>query len=243
MSEEHVSDLIPAYVLGCLDPDEKLRVEKHLEGCEACRAELKTYHSVMDGLALSINQIDPPKRLKQSIVQLIEPEGREKPARAHTPRRRLDLSYLRPLLPIWSVVSLVLVLSLSAANLVQSQQVKELSQQSANVYTEFHIVPLNGTSAAPQALGIMIISDNGLSGSLNVDGLPPLDAGHQYQLWLVQEGRRTNGGVFSVSPGGYGTLKINSSRSLIDYNSIGITIEPAGGSPGPTGDKVLGGGL
>jgi anti-sigma-K factor RskA len=59
-------------------------------------------------------------------------------------------------------------------------------------------------------------------------------------LWLIQDGQRTSGGVFSVSDEGYGSLWISSPEPLATYSAFGITIEPAGGSPGPTGDKVLG---
>jgi anti-sigma-K factor RskA len=60
-------------------------------------------------------------------------------------------------------------------------------------------------------------------------------------LWLINEGKRTSGGVFSVMDNGYGVLIVNSSKPLSTYQNFGITIEPFGGSSGPTGDKVLGG--
>ena len=56
-------------------------------------------------------------------------------------------------------------------------------------------------------------------------------------------GQRTSGGVFSVYDEGYGVLKIDAPEPLISYQNVGITIEPAGGSPGPTGERVLGGDL
>ncbi len=44
-----------------------------------------------------------------------------------------------------------------------------------------------------------------------------------------------------VSAEGYGSLSVESPKHLISYSQFGITIVPAGGSPGPTGEKVLGG--
>ncbi len=89
----------------------------------------------------------------------------------------------------------------------------------------------------------MVISRDGEHGSLVVDGLPLLDESQQYQLWLIRDGVRTSGGVFSVYDEGYGLLKIDAPDPLISYQAAGITIEPAGGSPGPTGERVLGGDL
>jgi anti-sigma-K factor RskA len=60
---------------------------------------------------------------------------------------------------------------------------------------------------------------------------------------LIQDGERTSGGVFSVKQGGYAAKVIYAPLPLADYSSFGVTIEPAGGSPSPTGDKVLGGNL
>ena len=103
------------------------------------------------------------------------------------------------------------------------------------------IVMLTGTEAAPGVTGTIVITTAGESGTLVVDGLPSLDEARQYQLWLIRDGQRTSGGVFSVNPEGYGLLWISSPANLTSYGAFGITIEPAGGSPGPTGDKVLGG--
>ncbi len=90
---------------------------------------------------------------------------------------------------------------------------------------------------------MLVISRDGDHGTLVVDGLSALDPAQQYQLWLIRNGKRTSGGVFSVDQQGYGSLWVKSQAPLISYTSFGITIEPAGGSPGPTGKKVLGGDL
>jgi anti-sigma-K factor RskA len=68
-----------------------------------------------------------------------------------------------------------------------------------------------------------------------------LGSDQQYQLWLVLDDERTSGGVFSVDYYGYGAMVIHAPRPLNEYTSFGVTVEPAGGSPAPTGEKVLGG--
>jgi hypothetical protein len=47
--------------------------------------------------------------------------------------------------------------------------------------------------------------------------------------------------VFSVDAGGYGTTMVTSPLPLTSYVAFGVTVEPIGDSPGPTGQKVLGG--
>jgi anti-sigma-K factor RskA len=102
------------------------------------------------------------------------------------------------------------------------------------------VVAMLGTEVAPAATGMLVISEDGEYGTLVVDGLPALDPAHQYQLWLIRDGQRTSGGLFSVNPEGYGSLWVSSPEPLSSYPAFGITVEPVGGSTGPTGEKVLG---
>jgi len=257
MNEEHVFDLIAAYALGCLGPGEKDRVDIHLARCSICKEELMAYQAVVDSLAYSPKQVEPPTYLKSVVIKATQGPVHglaAKPATGlfqkateksdhSTLKRTPRLAWTRTLLPVWGVVSLIAILILGVANVMLYQQVQKVSQPGTVVLSEFRIVPLSGTDSAPKATGILVISQDGMAGSLTVDGLQPLDTAHQYQLWLIVQGQRTNGGVFSVDKAGYGSLKINSSRPLIDYQTFGITIEPSGGSPGPTGNKVLGGSL
>jgi anti-sigma-K factor RskA len=141
--------------------------------------------------------------------------------------------------PAWGLVSLALILALGVSNLRLRQQVEQ-AQLEADV---MRIVRLQGTDAAPQATGTLVLSVDGEHGTLVVDGLPPLDEAHQYQLWLIKDGHRTSGGLLSVNSEGYGALWVSAPEPLASYPSFGITLEPAGGSPGPTGAKVLGGSL
>ena len=74
-------------------------------------------------------------------------------------------------------------------------------------------------------------------------GLPRLDVAHQYQLWLIRGTERRSGGVFSVDEDGYGNLLLNVPKDFKGFTSIGISVEPSGGSPAPTGARVAGGNL
>jgi anti-sigma-K factor RskA len=72
-------------------------------------------------------------------------------------------------------------------------------------------------------------------------GLDPLPGGETYQAWLIDpSGGRSNAGVFQAAEGGRFTVFIVSASSpLQDFSGLGVTIEPPGGSPGPTGPRVL----
>ncbi len=232
---ERIMDLLPAYALGSLEEEEKAGVNLHLKTCDVCRAELLTFQAVTDRLGFAAPAAALPASLKGKVLESIlsrSPQARVAPA------RKGWLEVLRSWSVTWSLVSLAIILALVASNLFLWRQVNQL-QKIAN-RTEFQTLALVGADAAPSASGIIIISSDGNYGTLVVEQMPQLDAGHQFQLWLIKDGNRTSGGVFSVGRAGYGSLYVRSPLPLASYSSFGITVEPAGGSPGPTGEKVLG---
>ncbi len=239
MSEAHVIDLIPSYALDCLSEEEAFRVEAHLVWCDTCRDELKSYRATAAQLALAAPGAEPPVQLRASILRAVRTVPGRKPVGASGFGLRL-LRWLQQSGPVWALASLVLMVVLVTGGLVVWNQVR--SSQAGEFHMVAMIAPEASAGVTPTAAsGVMVISQDGASGTLVVDGLPALETGKQYQLWLVRPGQRASGGVFSVAPDGYGMMAVQSSRPLTDYSSFGITIEPAGGSPGPTGKKVLGG--
>lgn len=234
----HVEELLPGYALGALDDSERGEVEAHLAVCDHCATELRTYRNVSDYLARSVPMVEPPERLKAAILKQVQ--GRKTMPVAAPSLTRVDKvrAALMRTAPVWGVVSLMLVIILAVSNLLLWRQMQQVQQTSS---TGFMTVALTGTDAAPNAIGMIVISHDGRYGTLIVDHLPPLQQDKQYQLWLINGEKRTSGGVFNVDQDGYGSVWIASPGPLIQFQSFGITIEPAGGSPGPTGQKVLGG--
>ena len=144
-------------------------------------------------------------------------------------------------MPVWGAVCLLLIILLTISTVVLWQRVNRLSQ--AEPATALQTVNLTGTQMAPYANGLIVISLDGQHGTLVVDRLPALDDDHQYQLWLIENSHRDSGAVFSVSQTGYGSVWVSSPKPLAYYSNFGISVEPAGGSPSPTGNKVLGGSI
>jgi anti-sigma-K factor RskA len=256
----HVTELIPTYVLGLLDSDEIRRVERHLDECAVCRAELQSYRQVGDQLALAAPLVAPPSALNQrltsriaalstaappdtmapvtiapvTVPQATVPQATVPPPRLSVWQRLAALS--RQAAPVWVPLSAVLILALFAATLW-------LWQARPTAPPDLTTVVLSGTEDAPAASGLLATTASGTTGVLVVQGLPPLSPEQQYQLWLVQDDQRTDGGVFSVDAQGYGYLEVWAPQPLVNYGRFGVTVEPAGGSPGPTGARVLGGSM
>jgi anti-sigma-K factor RskA len=100
-------------------------------------------------------------------------------------------------------------------------------------------IPLAGDAIVEGASGMLIISRDGQNGALVVDSLPTLDADQAYQLWLIKDDHRASGAIFTVDEAGYGGTRVEAPELLFEYSAAGVTIEPAGGSSGPTGERVL----
>ena len=229
-TQAHVFDLLPGFALDCLDADELILVSEHLPGCPECQAELQAYQAAIEQLASIIPLTSPPDALKQRL------EARIHPASAPTLSRSFGQSFWQWAIPATSVL-LILLLTVGLSYLWQRVNQLEFALNQAHLRT----INLTGTEIAPYATGLIVLSLDGTHGTLVVDRLPALDEGHQYQLWLVEDDQRASGGIFSVSQHGYGSVWVSSPEPLASYSTFGISIEPAGGSPDPTGDKVMGG--
>lgn len=98
---------------------------------------------------------------------------------------------------------------------------------------------LRPADAAATGRGMMVTSSDGRDCLLAVLDMPALNGGDVYQVWLIKDGVKTSGGVFTVDSTGYGQMVIRPTDPMWEFDFIGITVEPAGGSSDPTGRQVL----
>jgi anti-sigma-K factor RskA len=148
---------------------------------------------------------------------------------------------LRRSAPAWGMAGLAVLLLLAfSVGLLWARANQPPAPESA---TTLRTVALEAAPVAPGATGMLVISLDGEHGTLVVDALPVLPESQEYQLWLVKNEMRVSGGVFGVSKDGYGAVWVHAPDALASYETAGVTIEPAGGSPYPTGDRVLYGDL
>jgi len=77
---------------------------------------------------------------------------------------------------------------------------------------------------------------------VSVANLPPLPPDQTYQLWLINRNQRLPSSVFNTDASGVSRLIVQSNEPFSRFQSIGVTIEPAGGSqtPNPAGLIVQG---
>jgi len=236
MDDSHITfkENLSAYALGALDADETIALENHMQTCESCRAELAEYQRVSAGL-LSALPPQPPRPALKRILQ----------KRLAAPRPQFKLSFGQ----VAVAGAFILLIALNVVSLLQiyslKQQQAELNNQHYSEQTAIAMLAYPGTQQ-------ITFGQNKISGSLLVDktrnlvaviawNLPSAPAGKTYQMWLIDaKGDRTSGGLLTPDADQpFVTAVITSPGPLTNFTGLGVTLEPSGGSPQPTGPKIL----
>ena len=242
--DEHVDNLIDAYALGALEPDEVALVETHLQTCDACRALLEQVRAVSDGLLLAVPVATPPASLRASILSRIheihEEAASQQPARPSAQQTPTTDS-ARP----GRMERLLRSLFGGDAPDIQDIQdnaadtlLRELLLDPAVT-----IRPISATEATSHAAARFIGAPTRHEGIVLAQGLRPLDAAHAYQVWLLRGDQPQPNNLFAVDRTGRGIGIVRAGEAVLGFDVLAITPEPAGGSPSPTGAIVLAGAL
>jgi anti-sigma-K factor RskA len=100
-------------------------------------------------------------------------------------------------------------------------------------------ISVKGTDVQPRVHGQLIADPNEQSAVLIISGLPKLEANKTYQVWLGSGDTMVSAGLLSIDANGQGVVVVTSNESIGSFNKLGISVEPQGGSPQPTGDIVV----
>lgn len=247
MSDERCSpyrENLAAYALGALDAVEIHALESHLKGCQACQAELADYQAVATGLLQAAPPQAPPPGLRRKLAAQLP---------SQQTRTSSLLANIFTRFSLGQIAAAVIVVILLGLNLYSSFQIHELQlQQTALAERLSNDQTALSMLAYPSTQSLVVNSDiQNLAGSMLVDrekriavlvlwNLPPLEAGQTYQAWLIDaEGNRVSGGLFLPDGQRYTTITVRAPVPLGEFDGFGVTVEPEGGSEGPTGPRML----
>ena len=229
---------ISAYALDALDVEDIPALEAHLQTCASCRNELAGYRAVGKSLLTALPPQQPPAALRQRLQNRL-------PKSKKVQRPRLAWSFPQ----IAFGLALVFLLGLNLISLRQSQilqlQQTQLIHQIQNdqmalamlSYPNVQSLPINGENVS----GTLLLDKTRNTAVLIAWNLPSLTDQQTYQIWLVDpQGNRVSAGLFRPqSDHPYTTEAIASNFDYSNFSGIGVTVEPAGGSDGPTGPRVF----
>jgi anti-sigma factor RsiW len=100
-------------------------------------------------------------------------------------------------------------------------------------------VAVGGTAVQPAASGQLVVDPESSVALLIVSGLDTLPEGEDYQVLLITGAGHTTHETFRVNADGQNVVVIRAGAVLLTYDQLGISVEPAGGSPQRTGDIVM----
>lgn len=107
------------------------------------------------------------------------------------------------------------------------------------VNADNHHRELLPTDNAINSEASFVWNSDGQIGALVVNGLPSLNPGETYQLWLVRDEKSLSLGTFEVDAQGVGFLIFRSSQPVESFSHIGVNIEPDGGTSEPTTPHLI----
>ncbi len=213
---EHVrhQDDVGAYLLGALNDLERQAFERHLRRCAECQEELARLRPAADALPGSVQQFEPPARLKASLMEVVEREARV----TELPRRQPRRWFTRPL-AVAAVLLLGLVVGFGVAQLGGD---------------DTRTVAVTADKAMPQAGGTLDIEDG--TGTLQLHDMPELRGPRVYQVWLQHGDQLVPARTFEVGASGTGRVQV---RGVDNADGVYVTREPRGGAQVPSEDPIV----
>jgi len=241
---KEIQPLLASYALGAVNREESELVEAHVADCEACQQELLDYVRIKEGLLYTPQPSKPTPGLRERLAARTSSRQPKKSVRSGWLN---DVTLFRAALALGILLLVILNAGLwvRVRQLAQRQAQYEQQAQAYQTslalmtYYDARVVELSND----RAYGTLIFEPDRKVGVLNVRGLDVIPEDKVYQIWLIDpEQNRVSGGLFTVrdSKSTYVSFVIKSEETFQSYKAVGITIEPAGGSPGPTGPKVIG---
>jgi anti-sigma-K factor RskA len=248
MTRDELMNAAGAYALGALAEPEKSEFEALMTESEQLRAEVTELMDTAVELGLSVAPVDPPPAMRARVLAAAASTPQLEPlestdheiARRETPAElKARARWRTPLARLGAVAAAVaLIVGLgftvrfgiqAQADMATASQVNEI--QAADDYQR-ESVEITGGGTATLVWSVALQRS-----ALIVDGLTGLPAGSTYELWYIDGSGATPAGTFDVGDDGKRTVVLAGDMGLGD--TIGVTVEPAGGSDTPSTDPVI----
>jgi anti-sigma-K factor RskA len=260
--DPRIEELLPFYALDALTDEERELVEAYLAEHPEARAEISDLNSGVSALPYGISPVEPAPQVKEALMARVNADAKVRARSRERASRPPFLSFLNrmrgenilraftlgiaTLAIVWVMILNTRISQLqneiSGLHETLAQQANTLEQilvnlpkSPSNVIT----VSFQGTKIEPGVHGQLIADPQEQSAVLIISGLPKLEANKTYQVWLGSGGTLVSAGLLSIDENGQGVVIVTSKESIGSFNQLGISVEPEGGSPQPTGDIVV----
>ena len=244
-----------SYVLDALSEPERDSFERHLQHCPLCEDEVRGLREAAARLGLA-KTLDPPPQMRPRVLaaayrtrQLPQSAGertvlerrqvtllfapRPHGARRHTQRR----PRVPRLATALAAASLVIVVALGITQVMIRHQSGGAAAASAAI-SRVVTAPDARTETIRTSAGgtvTIVVSAGHQAAVVSVAGMRSLPSAQTYQLWVIGPDGARSAGLLSRT-GRAGPVLAS---GVEPGDRIGITVEPAGGTSGPTTTPVI----
>ncbi|MEU6447159.1 anti-sigma factor [Streptomyces sp. NPDC046979] len=243
MRTEDLHSLTGAYALHALPDDERTAFERHLAQCAPCERETSEFAAATARLGLAATLVPGPAMKDRVLhrvatVRQVPPgDGTVGKARRVVPRGRG--------LGRWALAAcLAAAAGLGGTAVWQYERAQDAGERAAQA--ERRAETLAGVLAAPDAesrtarladgaTGTVVVSGDQDRAVFLASGMAEPPRGKVYQLWFDDHGTMRSAGLMDP---GRSSQAVLMEGAVDGAGGVGITVEPAGGSPQPTSDPV-----
>jgi anti-sigma-K factor RskA len=231
-----------AYALDALQAGaEQDRFVRHLSRCQSCASEVRGFREVATAMAFAA-AAEPPAELRGRVLAAAARTRQVPPevsTRARPRRSRARVPWVPWLSGVVATASIVVAVLFGFA---QAHTKDELNQ----VKAENQAISL--LLSAPQAkllthevtnggVATVVLAADRHELAVVTNGLPALPSGKVYQLWLIGKPKIVSAGL--LPPAKDGRTPAVLATGVVKGDTLGLTVEPAGGSAQPTTTPIL----
>jgi anti-sigma-K factor RskA len=250
MTSPDIHTLTGAYALDALEEFERRQFQAHLADCPDCAREVDELRATGAKLGLAVAE-QPPESLRRKVMAQVvvtrqdPPGGRPGEAPIRASARVEGTGWRVRLTATAAAVAAAAAVVLGVVAVRTGHERDAAQAQLARIQAQY--APVAQLGAAPDARGsfgtgvqggtaFVLASQELDKAVLLVSGLPTAPAGRTYQAWLIGNGRPRSVGLVGWGASTQAPLEFG---GLGGAAKVGLTIEPAGGSPQPTTTPVV----
>ena len=255
---ERFEEICALVAAGAALPEEEQALQTHLaEGCLACAAAHRELRETVAHLSKTFTPVAPPPTVRSRLLDAISREAEVTPGTPMARPSKLRQGFPKipwPWAAGWALAAGLAMILLWNTNIQREAAIRyedkihslrltlEEKEKALQLIQarQTQTVQLAGLPPSPNAFGKVFWNQKANAGILVAFDLPPLPEGKVYQLWAIQGAVPVDAGVFSLDTAGTAALRLKplpDPRQTVQL--FAITVEPAGGSPQPTGAMYL----
>jgi anti-sigma-K factor RskA len=229
-----VHTLSGAYALDALSPEEAAEFRRHLDGCPACRDEVRELQRAAARLG-GAEVAAPPPELKARILAAAERTPQQPPASAGRGEPQdQTVEDQRRRWPLWLAAAAAAVVAGGGVVGLQAMD-EEDPTLSVAVSQVFEADDARTATVPTENGGKLTVGVSPSRNEMAVDArdLPELEGEQVYQLWAVHGEEVVNVGVLEDTDEG-------ASMGMPEEDTlVAVTVEPDGGSEQPTTTPIV----